>query len=180
MCRYNFLAVDCHAYLAPFENHTIYFLKAIVQGTKKYISCDRVRYLSVPHYFGLGVKEILAELQRHAVAADYLPEEDDLHRLPRQWLINVAYTLVEQEFADWVKTRTEARNQKLLQDQKMCIDIDPDILRAFNASTNVSSKYHAAPRHHSRRAPHLVVLCSPQRKRRLPAQGWEQAPAQAG
>ena len=28
-------------------------------GKKKYISCDRIRYLSLPQYTGLAVKHIL-------------------------------------------------------------------------------------------------------------------------
>ena len=32
---YNFLTVDCHAYLPPYDNLTIYFLKDLVSGTKK-------------------------------------------------------------------------------------------------------------------------------------------------
>ena len=75
------------------------------------------------------------------MTAPYLPEPDDFRRLPRQWLINVAYTLIEKPFADWVHARTEARNSKLVEEQKLAIDIDPAILRAFNASTNISSKY---------------------------------------
>ena len=51
--------MQCHAYLASFENHTIYHLKSIVYGDKKFISNDDVRYLSLPQYTGLGVKEIL-------------------------------------------------------------------------------------------------------------------------
>ena len=32
---YNFLTVDCHAYLPPYDNLTIYFLKDLVSGAKK-------------------------------------------------------------------------------------------------------------------------------------------------
>ena len=35
-----FLTVECHAYLAPFECHTIYFLKSIVGGSKRFINND--------------------------------------------------------------------------------------------------------------------------------------------
>ena len=56
-----FLTVECHAYLAPYECHTIYFIKALVQGAKKFMHADKVRYLSVPQYEGLGIKEILAQ-----------------------------------------------------------------------------------------------------------------------
>jgi len=52
--------VDCHAYLAPYECHTIYFLKALIMGTRKFVHNDRVKYLSLPQFDGLGIKEILA------------------------------------------------------------------------------------------------------------------------
>jgi len=32
---YNFLTVDCHAYLPSYDNLTIYFLKDLVSGAKK-------------------------------------------------------------------------------------------------------------------------------------------------
>ena len=129
-----------HAYLPSYECCTIYWLKEIVQGTKKFIHCDKVRYLSVPQYEGLGIKEILAEAKRHEVVLQHLPHEDDLKRLPRQWIINCAYTLLNKPFADWVQERTEARNQKLIDEHEMGINIDPQIMRCFEASTHVSSK----------------------------------------
>ena len=35
---------------------TIYFLKDLVRGQKKFLHCDRVKYLSVPQYKGLGIR----------------------------------------------------------------------------------------------------------------------------
>ena len=32
---YNFLTVECHFYLPPYDTLTIYFLKDLVTGTKK-------------------------------------------------------------------------------------------------------------------------------------------------
>ena len=83
MFRYHFLTVEVKAYLAPYESHTIYFLKELIQGQKKYLHCDRIRYLSVPQYEGLGIREMLAEALRYAVIRDYLPHEDEFRRLPR-------------------------------------------------------------------------------------------------
>lgn len=56
---YHFLTVECHAFLAPYECHTIYFLKSLIRGEKKFIHCDKVRYLSVPQYKGLGIAQFL-------------------------------------------------------------------------------------------------------------------------
>ena len=54
-----FLTVECHAYLAPFECHTIYFLKSIVSGSKRFINNDKIKHLSLPQYEGLSIKDIL-------------------------------------------------------------------------------------------------------------------------
>ena len=64
-------------------------------GKKKFISCDRIRYLSLPQYTGLAVKHILEQAQSHEVCAEYLPDADDFSKLPRQWIINITYTLVD-------------------------------------------------------------------------------------
>ena len=120
--------MECHAYLAPYECHTIYFLKALIQGVKKYVSNDRVRYLAIPQYEGLGIKEILQQAVSSPDCADYLPEAEEFRKLPRQWLINVSYTLIGQPFADWARGIINTRNQRLVEEQKLAIDIDPQIL----------------------------------------------------
>ena len=52
----------------------------------------------------------------------------------------MTYTLVGRPFADWVQARMEARNADLVAKRDMAIMMDPDILRAFNASSHISSK----------------------------------------
>ena len=56
----------------------------------------------------------------------------------------MTYTLAGRPFADWVQARMEARNADLVAKRDMAIMMDPDILRAFNASSHISSKKNAA------------------------------------
>ena len=172
--------MDCHAYLAPYECHTIYFLKAIIQGTKKFVGCDNVRYLSLPQYEGLGIREILEQAIGFGVVNDYLPDPEEFRKLPRQWLINVTYTLVGQPFADWAKAIIEARNQKLVDEQKLAIDMDPQILQFFTQSTAVSSKYLPIGCIKPLAYPLFVVSCSSEGQWRLPAEDRVEASPQAG
>ena len=65
LCRYHFLTVECRAYLAPLESNTIYFLKSLINGQRKFLHCDKVQYLSVPQYEGLGIKEFLIEAEKY-------------------------------------------------------------------------------------------------------------------
>ena len=138
--RYHFTTVDCRAYLPPYDCVTIYFLKALISGKKKFLHADAVQYLSVPQYEGLGIKDFLAQAAQYPATEQYLPEQDELRRLPRQWVINLTYTLVGKPFADWVLEHIEARNRRLMEERDLAIQMDPDILRAFQASTHISSK----------------------------------------
>ena len=94
----------------------------------------------MPQYEGLGIKEFLNEAEKYPEIERYLPEADEQRKLPRQWVINLVYTLAGKPFADWVLEHIEARNSKLVQQRKLAIDMDPEILRAFTASSHVSSK----------------------------------------
>ena len=71
---------------------------------------------------------------------NYLPEDRDMHKVPRQWLINVAYTIVGEQFSTWVKAEIANRNEELAKKQNLLIDMDPEIAKAFHGSVNISSK----------------------------------------
>ena len=71
---------------------------------------------------------------------DYLPEEQDWHRLPRQFICNIANTVLGQPFNDWVMQADNDRNQVVAAKQDCMIHMDPDIAKAFAASTSISSK----------------------------------------
>ena len=64
----------------------------------------------------------------------------EIPRLPKDFLANVAFTVVGKPFGDWVKSQIEARNQKIIIERQLNIDLDPELAAAFNASTAVSSK----------------------------------------
>ena len=43
----------------------------------------------------------------------YLPDDQDLHKLPRQWIINVCYSVLGKPFGQWVMQGVEQRHEKL-------------------------------------------------------------------
>ena len=53
----------------------------------------------------------------------------------------MVYSLVQEDFAEWVKRHIDARNQKITVTNNLLIDMDPEVAAAFAASTAVSSKY---------------------------------------
>ena len=76
----------------------------------------------------------------HGVLGFYLPEDRDMHKVPRQWLVNVAYTVIGEPFAAWVQDEIANRNEDLAKKQNLLIEMDPKIADAFHKSVNISSK----------------------------------------
>ena len=136
--------------------------------------------MSVPQYEGLGIKEFLNEAEKYPEIERYLPEADEQRKLPRQWVINLVYTLAGKPFADWVLEHIEARNSKLVQQRKMAIDMDPEILRAFTASSHVSSKYIFETFAMCGTCLTLLLFHSSTRRGCPSSQGRVQAPTEAG
>ena len=96
--------------------------------------------MHVPMYKGLTIDNMLAEGRRSPAVNNYLPDEKDLHRLPRQWLANVIYTLVGERFQNWVTECIRNRNDHIAEKQNLIVELDPVIAAAFNNSLNISSK----------------------------------------
>ena len=105
---YQFLTIDALAFLPAPECCTIYFLKDLVSGKNKcesihvcftivcrvtVLKSDKALNLHVPCYEGLTVKEIMSKGLEHNDVRSYLPDDRDIRRLPRQWIINVIYSL---------------------------------------------------------------------------------------
>ena len=119
---YSFLMVDVGAYLPPRDAVTIYFLKDLVCGNRKCKSITQftnnpsgsasssrrsshifhaldikaadIKVLHAPLYKGLTIEAILEQFKDKPQVWHYLPEKRDLHRLPRQFIIDVIYTVV--------------------------------------------------------------------------------------
>ena len=62
-----------------------------------------------------------------------------MHKVPRQWIVNVCYTVIGKKFADWVGESINARNQHVAEKQDLLLEMDPEILQAFKNSKNIST-----------------------------------------
>ena len=96
---YRFLASEVKAYLPSIDCVTIFFLKDITSGEKKFIKSDFAKHLSVPHFEGLTVEDFLEYAEQYPRVALYLPPGKEIVKLPRQFIINVIYTNVGETFA---------------------------------------------------------------------------------
>ena len=103
---YSFLCGQVKAYLAGYDSCSIYFLRSLVVGEKKCkytnyvtiiltdIKSEDICHLHVPYYDGLSIDKIVTESQKYPEVISYLPEGPDLARMPRQWLVNIVFTIV--------------------------------------------------------------------------------------
>jgi len=59
-------------------------------------------------------------------------------KFPKPYLCNLIYTLVGDDFKQWVKTQINTRNERVAVEANLNIEMDPAIAAAFNNSTAVS------------------------------------------
>ena len=61
-------------------------------------------------------------------------------KLPKEWVANVAYSVMGDQFSDWVEQQIEERNARIAEQGNLLMEMDPEVYAAFEASTNVASK----------------------------------------
>ena len=64
---------------------------------------DSINHIDIPQYEGLAVKDKLNFLVGNPLIGQYFPEGKELLKLPRDWIANVANTVVGKPFEKWVK-----------------------------------------------------------------------------
>ena len=122
------------------DNVTIYFLKDIVSRKKLYLTTKDVTTIYMLHYKNLTLKHVMEFVSDKHIVAQYLPDEVDLPKIPRQWIIDVCATVLGDNFREWVHDQVEERNHDMAIKKEMMISIDPQMAAKFQASTHVSCK----------------------------------------
>ena len=152
---YVLLTVEARKYLPPVDTVTIYFLKDCISGERqrKYhlqffnflssvIKCSQIQHLYVPQYETLSLPILVDWARGQQVPfLHYLPFEREICKLPKQWVVNVLYTVIGEAFRAFVKEKIEERNARVIVERDLMINVDQDIANAFQASTVVSCKY---------------------------------------
>ena len=100
---HRFLSSEVMAYLPASHTMTVWHLRDLAQGKKKIIKSDRVRVYNVPQFEGLTISDFLQFAKVYPEVARALPPENEILKLPRQYVINVIYTLVGVPFETWVQ-----------------------------------------------------------------------------
>ena len=66
------------------------------------VKCSDVKVMFVPQFESLSVELMFQKAREWEKVWEYLPEERDLHRLPRNWVVSLLYTIVGAPFEEWV------------------------------------------------------------------------------
>ena len=105
----------------------MWHLRDLCASKRVIIKCDDVKVIQLPHYEGINIESILefAESYNNGEAMKCLPEnKKEILKMPRSYIANCIYTLVGEPFQDWANNKIEERNQKVVQDQNMSIQMD--------------------------------------------------------
>ena len=116
-------------------------MRDLASGKRRAIKSTDVKHIGVPLFEGLSTNDILNFARDYPEVQQALPEEQrEVDKLLRQYIINIVYTLVGDPFKEWVDGVMHARDEKIKNERNLGIQLDPEIMRAFRASSAVSSK----------------------------------------
>ena len=52
-------------------------------------------------------------------------------KMSKQWIGNVIHTVLKKTFSNWVKQQVEVRNQEMVVERGLTIEMDPEVAAAF-------------------------------------------------
>ncbi len=138
---FRFLSFDCGAYLPPYDTVTVWHLRDIGSGKRAFIKAQEVKTIQIPHFDGLTVERMLLHAAQSNDVMQALPaDQKEIHKLPREYIGNILYTILGDKFKKWVRKKCDERTDKIMEKQDMAIEMDPEVYKAFKASTNISGR----------------------------------------
>ena len=94
-------------------NSAEYFLSDIFRGQRRFIKRSEMKKAYCPRIEGLDMPQILGLIRQHPSVLEYLPEEEEITRVGREFVCNVIYTLKPDEFNAFVREKEQFRRAKM-------------------------------------------------------------------
>ena len=69
--------------MPPLQCVNVYFMKALLAGTKKALKTEAVKVLYAPQYESLSIKQLLDFAAVYPRIEEYLPDPRDMPQIPR-------------------------------------------------------------------------------------------------
>ena len=106
------------------------------------IKSNQLKHLQIPQYDTLTVQKLYWYISSYPDTFRFYPDEQtEIKKLPKQWIANVAYSVLGEQFCEWVSKQIEERNAKIAEKGNLMVELDPEVAEAFEASTSIASKY---------------------------------------
>ena len=124
---------------------TVWHMRDIISGQRRLIKGTDVKHLSVPQYEALTIEQFLTYANGFDAVMQAFPTEyKECKKLPRQYIINVIYTIVGQPFRAWCNDKVDARHAGVVEKRDLTILMDPQIAAVYRESKAVSTNQGAS------------------------------------
>lgn len=114
-------------------------MKALMARKKKALKTSDMKYLYAPQYDTLSISKLLDYAAAYHAVEEYMPDARDIPMLPRQWILNICFSIIGQDFADFVRGQIDDRHTRLAESQDMNVEVDPEILAVIQNSKAIST-----------------------------------------
>ena len=105
------------------------YLRTIMKGDKKYLKCNRVSLIKVPHYTCLTIKDILSIAESKNNIHEFL-SNFEYDKLPnKEWFCNVVNTLINEDFVEYINMKVSERKKTIYDSQNISTQIRPNLLK---------------------------------------------------
>ena len=76
-------------------------MKDLIHRKKAWVKTDQVKTIYVPQYKNLSLERILEFISDKPNIQDYLPDDIDLPKVPKQWIVNICAVVLGDGFKSW-------------------------------------------------------------------------------
>ena len=91
-----------------------------------------MRHVSVPQYDSLTIKKIsMFLMDGHDWVFTYMPDNQEIHKVSREWICNVCASVLKTTFTDWLRKQINERNETVVEKGDLNIEMDEDVAAAF-------------------------------------------------
>ena len=144
---YHFLTNELGGYLSHPDTMTVWHMRDLVSGKRRRLKDKDIKHLSAPQYEGLkletffewAAKEDAINPGSRPIMDAFPLELGEREKLPRQYVLNVIYTISGQRFRSWVDEQVKRRHQEIAEQRQMYIELDEEVAQAFQQSQAVST-----------------------------------------
>ena len=73
------------------------------------MKAQHARHLQIPQYETLTMQKMYGYISNFPDVFKYYPDQSEMPKLPKEWIANVAYSVMGDQFSDWVSEQIEER-----------------------------------------------------------------------